>query len=125
MFLKAFRNGLGTVIAGLDCITRPKKQQRSVEAQARVDAAAADLQLYQFYGCPFCIKVRRTLHRLNVPVVCVDINKSPSDEQTLIQQGGKRQVPCLRITEQDGSVQWLYESKAIIDYLQTRFADEP
>jgi glutathione S-transferase len=38
-----------------------------------------------------------------------------------MQGGGKIQTPCLRITDQTGKVQWLYESKEIIRYLQQRF----
>lgn len=122
MILKAFRNGMGSLIAGIDCITRPAKKQRSPEAQAQVDAQAASLSLYQFHACPFCIKVRRVLHKLNVPVALHDINKNPADEQELIQKGGKRKVPCLRITEEDGSERWMYESNDIIQYLEKRFA---
>ena len=36
-------------------------------------------------------------------------------------QGGKIKVPCLRI-EENNKVTWLYESSAIIEHLQTRFA---
>lgn len=124
MILKAFRNGLGSLIAGIDCLTRPAKKQRSPEAQAQVDLEAKSLALYQFNACPFCIKVRRALHKLNVPVALRDINKSPADEQELIKKGGQRKVPCLRITETDGSERWLYESNDIIHYLETRFANK-
>jgi glutathione S-transferase len=31
-------------------------------------------------------------------------------------------VPCLKITDQAGHHQWLYESGAIIEYLRGRFA---
>lgn len=122
MILKAFRNGVGSLIAGIDCITRPAKKQRSPEAQAKVDVQAASLSLYQFHACPFCIKVRRALHKLNVPVVLHDVNKNPAYEQELIEKGGKRKVPCLRIIEDDGSERWLYESNDIIQYLEKRFA---
>ena len=67
--------------------------------------------------------MRRVLHTLNVPVALHDVNKSPAAELELTQKGGKRQVPCLRIKESDGSERWLYESKAIIQYLETRFGD--
>ena len=39
----------------------------------------------------------------------------------LLKKGGKRKVPCLRI-EKDGKVQWMYNSKDIIVYLQNSFA---
>jgi|SRR5690554_2801301 len=123
MILKAFRNGLGNMIACVETMTRPAKKQRSPEAQARVDQEAKSLALYQFHACPFCIKVRRVLHVLNVPVPLKDAQKDKVAELELVQKGGKRQVPCLRIREEDGSERWLYESKAIIDYLQTRFGD--
>jgi len=37
--------------------------------------------------------------------------------QALMQGGGKTQVPCLRIEQADGSVEWMYESSDIINYL--------
>ena len=123
MILQAFRIGLGNMIACVETMTRPAKKQRSPEAQARVDQEAKSLALYQFHACPFCIKVRRVLHVLNVPVPLKDAQKDKVAELELVQKGGKRQVPCLRIREEDGSERWLYESKAIIDYLQTRFGD--
>jgi len=46
--------------------------------------------------------------------------KSTSDRENataLMQGGGKTQVPCLRIEQADGSVQWMYESDDIIRYL--------
>lgn len=44
------------------------------------------------------------------------------DRQTLLEQGGKIKVPCLRI-EEGGKTTWMYESKVIIDYLNNRFAN--
>ena len=38
------------------------------------------------------------------------------------QGGGQNQVPCLKITDDKGETTWLYESSAIIQYLQNRFA---
>lgn len=37
--------------------------------------------------------------------------------EELIKQGGKRQVPCLRI-EQGSKVKWLYESADIVAYIE-------
>ena len=47
--------------------------------------------------------------------------RSTSDQahaQALMQGGGKTQVPCLRIEQSDGSVEWMYESNDIIEYLR-------
>lgn len=121
MLIKALRIGLGQIIIFLDFITRPRKLQRSPEAQAQVEREANGLSLYQFHACPFCVKTRRALHRLNVPVALRDAKNDEASRQELLEQGGKVQVPCLRI-EESGSVRWLYESKAIAAYLDERFA---
>ena len=121
MLIKALRIGLGQLIIFLDFITRPRKLKRSPQEQAAVESAAAGLALYQFHACPFCVKTRRTLHRLNVPVTLHDAKNDAVRRQELLEQGGKIQVPCLRIEEQ-GEVRWLYESKAIAAYLNQRFA---
>ncbi|WLG94492.1 glutathione S-transferase N-terminal domain-containing protein [Pseudomonas sp. FP198] len=121
MIVKALRVGLGQLIIFIDFITRPGKKKRSVEAQAQVDQAARSLTLYQFHACPFCVKTRRALHRLNVPVALRDAKNNEQDRQTLLEQGGRIKVPCLRI-EENGETTWMYESKAIIDYLDKRFS---
>lgn len=121
MILKAIRLGLGNLIVLGDYVSRPAKQQRSPEAQAAVNDAAAGLSLYQFHGCPFCVKTRRTLHKLNVPVALRDAMNNEDDRQALLTQGGRIQVPCLRV-EEAGQTTWMYDSKAIIAYLNARFA---
>ncbi|MQA55776.1 glutathione S-transferase N-terminal domain-containing protein [Pseudomonas piscis] len=121
MIVKALRVGLGQLIIFIDFITRPRKQQRSAAAQAQVEQAAQGLALYQFHACPFCVKTRRALHRLNVPVALRDAKNNPQDRQALLEQGGKIKVPCLRI-EENGQTTWMYESKVIIDYLNQRFS---
>lgn len=120
MIIKALRIGLGQLIVLLDLLTRPGKLKRAPDAQAAVEQAAAGLALYQFHACPFCVKTRRTLHKLNVPVSLRDAKNDAQHRQTLLEQGGKIQVPCLRI-EENGQSTWLYESKAISAYLHERF----
>ena len=121
MFVKALRVGLGQLIIFIDFITRPGKKQRPAEVQAKVNTAAKGLTLYQFHACPFCVKTRRTLRRLNVPVALRDAKNNEQDRRALLEQGGKIKVPCLRI-EENGQTTWMYESKVIIDYLDKRFA---
>lgn len=121
MLLKALRIGLGQLVVLVDWISRPRKLKRSPEAQAEVERATANLALYQFHACPFCVKVRRNMHRLNLPVQLRDAKNDAEHRQALEQHGGRIKVPCLRIEENDQST-WLYESKAIIAYLDQRFA---
>lgn len=49
--------------------------------------------------------------------------RSTSDQtnrQALVLGGGKPQVPCLRIDDNDGQTDWMYESGDIIRYLRDR-----
>lgn len=77
MIVKALRVGLGQLIVLGDALTRPRPQQRSAQGQAAVDREAAALSLYQFHACPFCVKTRRAIHRLNVPVALRDAKGDP------------------------------------------------
>jgi len=44
------------------------------------------------------------------------------DSRAQLQQGGGLvQVPCLRITDELGNVTGMYESRAIVSYLQTGY----
>ena len=52
MILKALREGLGRVIVFADWATRPKPLSRSPHAQAKVDAAARKLALYESMPAP-------------------------------------------------------------------------
>ncbi|WP_438282446.1 glutaredoxin family protein [Pseudomonas alabamensis] len=121
MIVKALRVGLGQLIVFGDWISRPAKRKRDPAAQAQVNQAARQLSLYQFHACPFCVKTRRTLHRLNVPVALRDAKHDPVHRQALLEGGGRVKVPCLRIDEGDKTT-WMYESKDIIAYLDGRFA---
>lgn len=123
MLIKALRNGLGMLIVFANWLTLPKKVVRTAEQQQWVDEQASELKLYQFNACPFCVKVRRHLHWLNVPVALIEAGQGTAAREELLELGGKKQVPCLRI-EVDGGVQWLYESSAIIEYLDGRFAPQ-
>lgn len=121
MLIKALRIGLGQLIIFIDFITRPRPMKRSAEAQALVNQAAAGLSLYQFRACPFCVRTRRVIHQLNLPITLLDAMNDAVARETLLNEGGAIKVPCLRIDE-NGSVTWMYESKVISAYLQQRFA---
>lgn len=99
----------------------PTPLQRSPERQSEVDAETKGLILYQFRACPFCIKVRRNMRRLNLDVEKRNANENPDYKAELMEGGGRWQTPCLRI-ENGGKVEWLYESSDIIDYLNTKYA---
>jgi len=120
MIIKALREGLGRVIIFVDFLTRPGKIVRSESEQASVVERASGLSLYQFYACPFCVRTRRAIHRLNVPIHFRDAQNSQLYRHELLNEGGQIKVPCLRI-EENGKTTWMYESTDIIVYLNTCF----
>jgi glutaredoxin len=103
-------------------LAMPKGIVRSAEAQRQVDQECAQLALYHFKTCPFCIKVRHEMARLSLPITLRDAQHDPEHREVLLQGGGKVQTPCLHITDAQGQVQWMYESNDIIKYLQQRFS---
>lgn len=121
MILNFIRQVLGRVILLISYLTRPKPVVRSEEDRARVAKEAESLTLYQFSLCPFCIKVRSAIHGLNVSIATRDARTDPYRSE-LEAGGGRVMTPCLRIEGEGGEVQWMYESKAIIEYLSARFA---
>ncbi|MDX8382230.1 MAG: glutathione S-transferase N-terminal domain-containing protein [Ghiorsea sp.] len=121
MLLKIFREGVGSLMALISYLTTPFKVKRTDEAQAEVNKIVQNLSLYQYFACPFCIKVRRTIRRLGLPMEYRDAQVRDSEHRnTLENEGGAIKVPCLRIDENNETI-WLYESNDIITYLNKRF----
>ena len=113
---------LAQIIIFIDWMTRPKPVERSAEEQKEIDKQTSNMVLYQFYQCPFCVKTRRQIHRLALDIEKRDARNDPQWNKELISEGGKYQVPCLKITAADGSVQWMYESTEINQFLNEKFA---
>lgn len=109
---------LGRIILLLNFIFSPKEVKRTSEIQLALDSKTEHLSLYQLPTCPFCVKVRRDIKRNGLNIDLRDINRQPEYKKELISEGGKRTVPCLKITSDDNKTTWLYESKDIITYLQ-------
>lgn len=66
------------------------------------------------------MKVRRSAHKLNLPLEYRNVQKNEQYREELEQGGGKAQVPCLRI-DRDDETEWLYESDDIVEFLEERF----
>ena len=118
--IKGVREGLGRLIILIDFIFSPKKQQRTESDQEKINEEVKSMKLYQFYACPFCIKTRRVIKRLNLPIETRNA-QSGQYRAELLAGGGEVKVPCLKI-ESDEGVQWMYESTDIIQYLEKRFS---
>ncbi|XQW85729.1 glutaredoxin family protein [Thalassotalea piscium] len=109
---------IGRIILGLNFIFSPSSPKLSQEQQAVLDKQLAPLSLYQLPACPFCVKVRRAMKRNGFNIPLKNINQQAVYQDELIEFGGKRKVPCLRIANEDGADTWLYESSDIVDYLE-------
>ena len=121
--MRIVRMILAPILLFLNWITTPRGVKRSADLQQKIDQQTAALSLYQFKACPFCIKVRRTFKRHSLKVETRDAKHDETVRQELLEQGGKIKVPCLRI-EEAGEVSWMYDSNAIVEYLQGRFANQ-
>lgn len=122
LFFRTVRLLLTPLVLLVDRLTTPRGIARSPEQQAQVSEAVTNLALYHYPSCPFCIKTRREMKRLSLPIELRDAQHEATWREELLREGGSLQVPCLRITEANGAVRWLYESVDIIAYLRERFA---
>ncbi|CAA0118006.1 Uncharacterised protein [Halioglobus japonicus] len=112
---------LGKLILFFNWAFPPKSVKRDPAQQALIDGQTASLILYQYRACPFCVKVRRAMKRQGLQIETRDVKRDAGAGQELLAGGGNLKVPCLRVGEGDRSVQWLYESNDIINYLAERF----
>lgn len=72
-----------------------------------------DYKLFVGTICPYCVKVERFMEEEGIEIPVVNIEEDRDAMRTLIEEGGKRQVPCLY---HDG--EYLYESDDIIKFLK-------
>lgn len=121
-FFRTLRIVLGPLMRVWEFVSRPKGVVRAPELQQAVDQQCQSLVLYQFTTCPFCIKVRQEMRRLSLPIERRDAQHHAQNRGDLLKGAGTVKVPCLKITDAQGQSQWLFESGAIISYLQGRFA---
>ncbi|MGB1109655.1 MAG: glutaredoxin family protein, partial [Gammaproteobacteria bacterium] len=106
-FFKTIRFIMGPFMLAYELLAKPGGITRDPEAQAAVDARTSGLVLYQFKTCPFCIKVRLAMARLSLNIEKRDAQHEGPARNELIEGGGEAKVPCLRISNEDGSFTWL------------------
>lgn len=119
--MKVLRWLVGRLVLLVNFLTLPRAGKREPAYQAEVEKAVSGYALYEFPGCPFCVRVRRAIRRLNLPIERRNASKEGEYRQQLLQLGGKIKAPCLRIDHEDGSSSWMYESKDIVEYLEFKF----
>ena len=118
---RTIRWPLGQLVIFFDWISRPPIPQMSRSRRAELDGITSTMKLYQFNQCPFCVKTRRSIRRLGLNIEQRDARNDPQWHKELINEGGKYQVPCLRLVDNAGASEWLYGSDNIISYLDQRF----
>ena len=112
---------LGSLILLISWLTTPRGIKRDAGAQAAIDELTGKLALYHYRACPFCVKVRRQMKRQSLNIETRDVKRSETAKEQLLAGGGLLKVPCLRIEDEQGKAQWMYESSDIINYLEGRF----
>ena len=68
----------------------------------------------------FCRRVRAFLTDAGIDIPTRDTMLDREAARELRDGGGRATVPCLKITSDDGSVRWMYESRDIIEHLEAR-----
>jgi len=89
-------------------------------ANSKEPLSLEDVTLYHRPTCGFCVRVYRALDDMHLKIAGVNVSQDYDARQRLMEEGGRSQVPALRIDRADGSVEWMYESLDIIDYLRKR-----
>jgi len=112
---------LGKLILLLNWVFTPRSITRDPAQQALIDGQTANLTLYQYQACPFCVKVRRAMKRQGLKIETREVKRNDAAREELLAGGGDLKVPCLRIGEGENGFQWMYESSEIINYLEARF----
>jgi glutaredoxin len=111
---------LGKLILFFNWLFAPRGIKRSPQQQARINQLTSSMTLYQYEACPFCVKVRRAMKRYSLAIQTRDVKRSDLARDELLDGGGRLKVPCLRIDGTEGQAEWLYESSAIIRYLEEK-----
>ena len=77
-----------------------------------------DLTLYHYQSCPYSAVARQAIKQTGLNIEQRDVLLQPQHRTELTSEGGKPQVPCLRIENENGDAHWLYESQDIIQFVR-------
>jgi glutathione S-transferase len=78
------------------------------------------ITLYRLQACPFCERVVRVLHELDLPYESRFVEPMHSDRNVVKRISGKRTVPAI-VDENTGVT--MSESANIVEYLQKTYGD--
>ena len=103
-----------------EVVTTPHGLMRGAAHQQAIDARCRRMVLYQYRTCPHCIRTRREIRRLSLPIELRDPRK-PAHRAELSAAGARHKVPCLKVTDAEGHDRWLYHAREIIAFLAAEF----
>ena len=78
------------------------------------------LNLYYRPTCPYCLRVLAANETIKAPLALLDVQADTGARATLMDKGGKTQVPFLEDTDRGIS---MYESDDIIEYLREQYGN--
>ncbi|WP_254545515.1 glutathione S-transferase N-terminal domain-containing protein [Halomarina pelagica] len=78
------------------------------------------ITLYRLQACPYCERVVRVLHDLDLPYRSRFVEPMHSDRNVVKRISGKRTVPAI-VDENTGVT--MSESANIVEYLETEYGD--
>lgn len=60
----------------------------------------AKIEMYSTPWCPFCVRAKQLLAKLDLPFEDTDVDQYPQARATMMQRGGGRTVPQIFINDQ-------------------------
>lgn len=103
-----------------EVVTTPHGLLRGAAHQQAINARCRRMVLYQYRTCPHCIRTRREIRRLSLPIELRDPRK-PAHRGELPAGSGRIKVPCLKVTDAEGRDKWLFDSRQIVAFLSAEF----
>ncbi|MFB6103922.1 MAG: glutathione S-transferase N-terminal domain-containing protein [Halobacteriaceae archaeon] len=82
----------------------------------------SNLVLYELDGCPFCLKVRRTLEELDLEYESRSVPAAHADRDEVKSISGQTGVPVL--VDETHNVEGMPESADIIAYLKETYGED-
>ena len=109
--------------------TLTSKLATTLRAGRGVDVAQSSapeqlLELYSYEASPYCRVVRETLSRLEIPYLLHNVARGSAKRASFAAMAGKMQVPYLVDPAAGHEPSGMFETKAIVQYLESRYGGE-
>lgn len=98
---------------------KPRASSGSIARPSKAAKTMKPLRLWAYEASPFCVVVREVLSELEIPHEQITVARGSPQRQELLSKVGHFQVPFL---EDPNTGIGMFESKAIIDYLNNTYS---